>query len=280
VDPNQPPKETVQIPTAGPSPLPKLIEFVQGEEREEGGENVIETESTAVLVSGSGYGVVNAFAWSTSLFADIDSGSGADATFNGAGQMTSVTVNSTTYSMGSGSHADFGTDGIVAWGRWIGPVSIVGSLCEGTCQNTDYTANQGLHYAVGTPTPSLPLTGNASYTLLGATQPTYIDGSTGPGTLTGSLTVDFGAFTVSTNLNVAMPDASYSIRGDSIIASGSAFFFGTTGNGLSCTGPSSSCGARVDGFFAGASAERAGLGYHIDDFGKNEIVGSAAFQKQ
>jgi hypothetical protein len=126
----------------------------------------------------------------------------------------------------------------------------------------------------------LPLTGSATYTLLGATQPTYVDGSTSPGTLTGSLDVNFGAFTVGTNLNIAMPDANYSIRGNSLISSGSAFFFGLTGNGLTCAGDISSCSARVDGFFAGSAAERAGLGYHVGDFisGK-DVIGSAAFKK-
>jgi len=277
-DPNKPPQETSDVPTSGPAPLPPQEEYVQGEEREPGGEQVITPPQVNVLTSGSGFAVVNAFGYSS--FPGIESGSGANATFNSGGQMTDVTVNSTTYSLGSGSHADFGTDGIVAWGRWIGPVSIVGSWCEGTCSGTNYSVDQGLHYAVGLPTPSLPPSGSATYTLLGATQPTYIDGSTAPGTLTGSLDVNFGAFTVGTNLNIAMPDASYSIRGNSLISSSSAFFFGQTGNGLTCAGGSSGCNARVDGFFAGAAAERAGLGYHVDDFvsGK-DVVGSAAFKK-
>jgi hypothetical protein len=280
IDPNQPPRETVQIPTAGPSPLPALIEFVQGEQRAEDGKNVITPPEPSGVVMLSGLAVVNAFGYGGPPSSPgIDSGGGADATFNGSGQMTAVTVNGTTYSLGSGSHADFGTDGIIAWGRWIGPVSIVGSWCEGTCTGTSYTADQGLHYAVGTPTPSMPPTGTANYTLLGATQPTYIDGRTGPGTLTGNLAVNFGALSVTTNLNVTMPDASYSIRGDSIISGGTAFFFGDTSGSLSCTG-GSGCTARVDGFFAGASAERAGLGYHVSDFIGGDIVGAAAFQKQ
>ena len=280
VDPKLPPKETIQIPTAGPSPLPALIEFVQGEEREADGENVIAAPAPGETKL-SGLAVVNAFGYAgPPAFPGIASGGSANATFNAGGQMTEVTVNNTTFSLGSGSHADFGTDSILTWGRWVGPVSIVGSWCKGTCQNTTYTANQGLHYVVGMPTASMPLSGSATYNLLGATRPTYLDSSQPPGTLTGSLSVDFQALTVSTNLNVVMIDASYAIRGNSFIACSSAFFFGNTGNGLSCTGGVSNCSARVEGFFAGASAERAGLGYHVNDFVSNkDVVGSAAFTK-
>lgn len=281
VDPKLPPKETLQIPTAGPSPLPALIEFVQGEERETDGENVIAAAPAPGETKLSGLAVVNAFGYAgPPSFPGIASGASAIAKFNAGGQMTEVTVNSTTFSLASGSHADFGTDSILTWGRWIGPVSIVGSWCEGTCSGTNYTQDQGLHYVVGVPTPSMPLTGTANYTLTGATQPTYIDGRTAPGTLTtGSLAVDFAGLTVITALDVAMPDTSYSIRGVSLISSGTAFFFGNAPGTLTCSG-GSGCTARVDGFFAGASAERAGLGYHVRDSIGGDIVGAAAFQKQ
>jgi hypothetical protein len=54
-----------------------------------------------------------------------------------------------------------------------------------------------------------------------------------------------------------------------------------TGTGGSACGGASSCGALVEGFFAGASAERAGLVYHIQDssVGK-DVLGAAAFTKQ
>jgi hypothetical protein len=35
------------------------------------------------------------------------------------------------------------------------------------------------------------------------------------------------------------------------------------------------------GFFAGTNAERAGLGYHVNDFLANkDVIGAAAFAKQ
>jgi hypothetical protein len=42
----------------------------------------------------------------------------------------------------------------------------------------------------------------------------------------------------------------------------------------------SGCTASIQGFFAGASAERAGVGYRIQDGTSfNNIIGAAAFQK-
>jgi hypothetical protein len=277
-DPGKPPQETTDVPTSGPAPLPPQEEYLQGDQTEPDGTTVI-TPPVPGDTKVSGLAVVNAFGYGgPPSFPGLSSGGSATATFNASGQMTEVTVNNTTFSLGSGSHADFGTDNILTWGRWIGPVSIVGSWCEGTCSGTNYTQDQGLHYVVGVPTPSMPATGTANYTLLGATQPTYIDGSSAPGTLTGSLAVNFGALSVTTNLNVSMQFTSYSIRGDSLITSGTPFFVGNSGTGLSCTG-GSGCSATVNGFFAGASAERAGLGYHISESFGGDIVGTAAFKQ-
>ena len=212
------------------------------------------------------------------LFGTIDSAMSATGTFDSAGQLTEITFDDrspVTWRLESGgSHADFGTDGILAWGRWIGPVTIPGLF-----STENYGPNQGLHYVVGLPTPTMPTSGGGTYTLIGATSPTYIEGTTAPGTFSGTLNVTFGAQpTVGVDFRVAMPDRAYTIQTTDqlipIVGSG----FSSSQVSLSVGGCFSSCSARVDGFFAGASAERAGVGYHIRDL--NEVVGAAAFQKQ
>jgi hypothetical protein len=276
VDPKQPPKETVQIPTAGPSPLPALLEFVQGEQRTSDGENVL---TAGVLQSGDGYSAVFAFGANTDgvqpfLVSKTDS-----AVFNGAGQLIEYGADLRAggiYRLESGgSHADFGTDGILAWGRWIGSVTVP----ENPFGSENYSANQGFHYVVGLPTPILPTSGFATYTLLGATSPTYLEGSTAPGTFSGSLSVNFGATAASIDANfiVAMPDRTYgmNVKG----ASTSTAFFSASASAM--TGCFSACSGFVQGFFAGPTAERAGVGYHIsDNFGSINVVGAAAFTKQ
>ena len=287
VDPKQPPKETVQIPAAGPSPLPALIGFVQGELR--------------TLLSGDGYAATLTYGSSALRGATGTLGStlGA-AVFDGSGQMTQfepvqqqVIGNAllseatfflpilSSFTLETGSrHADFGTDGIVAWGRWIDSVSFPGGTIE------SYSGNTGLHYVVGLPTPSMP-TGSATYTLLGATKPTYTDGSAAPGTFSGILNVNFGGGTVGLNLNVGIDSKSYTLGGTAAISG--SFFSGCSfcnavvtisEAGGSCSGVSS-CSASVDGFFAGTNATRAGLGYMIQDSSTTaDVVGVAAFAKQ
>ena len=196
----------------------------------------------------------------------MDSGNGS-AVFNSSGQLTSILFgleNGSGMLDAGGSHAEFGTDGTtIAWGRWIGNVT---TMSDGS---VSFGPNEGLHYVVGVPTAVMPLSGTATYTLLGATSPTYVPGNVGsaPGSFAGTLNVDFGALTVGMNLSVTMPDASYAIGGAADI-SGNKFFgnadaFGGGNISISGTNCSCSCSARVDGFFAGTNASRAGLGYHI-----------------
>ena len=286
VDPKQPPKETVQIPTAGPSPLPPLEEFETGEERETDGENVITPPAPppAFLASGSGYLGAVTYSWfgGPQLTLTPD----ATATFDGLGRMTAITDSAGQIFTSDGSSiTDFGNDGIIAWGRWTGQVTGLGNIDGLLTIDENYTANQGLHYVVGTPTASMPQSGIATYTMLGATSPTYLDGSTSPGTLTGSLNVDFARLSVGVNLNAAMPDGKGYLVGGSAQISGNTFSgfqsFGqgsltTSGTGGAC---SSGCNALVSGFFAGTSAERAGLAYHIQDVIGPNLNGTAAFTK-
>lgn len=286
VDPKQPPRETVQIPTAGPSPLPALLEFVQGDEREGDGTSVITAPTGGLLQTGSGY--LGAVAYSWLLGPQISLLPGATATFDSAGRMTSAADSIGQQFVSDGtSITDFGNDGIIAWGRWTGSVTGLGNIDGLQNINENYTPDQGLHYVVGLPTPRLPTSGFATYTFLGATKPTYIDGTISPGSFSGSLSVDFVKLTVGMNLNVAMPDSrGYAIGGSAPI-SGNTFSgfqsFGTgtlltSGTGGAC---SSGCNALVEGFFAGTTAERAGLAYHINDpLAGKDVLGTAAFTKQ
>lgn len=260
VDPKLPPKETLQIPTAGPSPLPPLPLFVQGEKR--------------VLLSGDGY--TASLAFDSKAFSPVLSMSTSSAVFNGTGQMTEFASSGGFSIAPGGSHADFGTDGIVAWGRWVGTVTAQGAT-------EIYGSDQGMHYVVGLPTLTLPQSGTATYTLLGATSPTYSDGGAAPGTFSGLLTVNFDVrlkASVGLALNVGIDGKNYTVGGTAPI-SGSVFS-GTsatviTGGSVGACVPS--CSTSINGFFSGANAERAGLAYQIDDSGKF-VIGAAAFAKQ
>lgn len=269
VDPKQPPKETVQIPAAGPSPLPPLPPFVEGD--------------SPKLLSGDGYTGSLAYGATIDgvLFPRVNQGT-SNATFNASGQLTAFALNG--YELtATGLHAESGTDGILAWGRWIGAVTVEG--------NTEiYNVDQGFHYVIGLPTVSMPQSGSATYTLLGATSPTYVQGGALPGTFSGSLSVNFGSRTtgVGLDLNVGIDGKNYSITGNAPISVNTFSGSLISGQGTLVTGGTNGacgkgCDAQVNGFFAGPSAERAGLSYHIADPGlltPKDIVGAAAFAKQ
>ena len=282
-DPGQPPRESSVAPAAGPMPPVNLPGYVQGEQRTDTGEHVL---GVVPLASGSGYAasLISADSNRNPAPANLTN---ATASFDSAGKMTSISglgVPAPSFTLGAGgSHADFGTDGILAWGRWIGPVT--GDTCGNGCTlNVNYNANQGLHYVVGVPTPTMPQIGTATYMLIGATQPTYLDGTVPPGTFSGSLNVDFQRLTVGLNLSVGIDNKGYAIGGNAVI-SGSTFsgtsttvtVAGTAGTGCVSGG----CNANVDGFFAGTNAARAGLAYQVIDSGNGRnIFGAAAFAKQ
>jgi hypothetical protein len=321
-DPTTPPQQTSQAPQSGPAPLPPQPLFAQGEQRDTtGGALGIPIPTPAPtftpLVSGPGYTAALAYSvYNLAGSAFLDGGEGAafsgpptgNAIFNSTGQLTELN-NFAADSFGfsgrnyklepGGSHglradgtADFGSDGVLAWGRWVGTVS-------GTefPVNETFGPNEGLHYVIGMPTPVLPTAGSATYSLLGATSPTYVGGLTAPGQVTsGALSVTWGAtsygialqnFVVSMPAGASTPAASYALDGSTTISlTGSfwsLFMFGTgsvtPSGGATCA---STCSASAEGFFAGANAERAGMSYRINDFNgvtSKNIIGAAAFKK-
>jgi hypothetical protein len=283
-DPKQPPRETAAVPTAGPTP-PTMYEkpqYVQGEQRTDTGEPVIVPQTVPMLPSGAGFTGNMTYTWFGGAQMAITAG--ATATFDAAGRLTSISDPiGQVFNSDGRSIVDYGNDGIIAWGRWTGNVTGLADIDGLLPVNENYSANQGLHYVVGVPTATMPMVGTATYSLLGATQPTYVDGSSAPGRLTGGLTVDFGQLVVGVNLNVAMPDGrGYGVGGTGQIAGNIIYTAGgltTSGTGGAC---GSGCSAVVSGFFAGTSAERVGLGYNISDFGtvSKEVIGAAAFKKQ
>jgi hypothetical protein len=137
----------------------------------------------------------------------------------------------------------------------------------------------------------MPTSGTATYTLLGATSPTYTDGTASPGTFSGILEVDFGGAlragpSVGMALSIGIDGKSYTIGGSAPISGSTFSGFSSFGSGTLMTGGTNGacgqgCNASVEGFFAGPNAARAGLGYHVEDSGTNkDIIGAAAFAKQ
>jgi hypothetical protein len=190
------------------------------------------------------------------------------------------------YTASANEHPDVGTnqvlepsgDSFVAIGRWGGGTTAGKFYQAGNMGLLDLPANGGFQYAIGNGTSTLPSSGATSYTLLDTTSATVSDGSLSPGTVSGTLAANLaGSGTkVGFSLTLNLPgDTTYTITttgGTANPATSEAMLAPFFTGGFSATLPmsggaacqnSSSCFAIVDGFFAGANADRVALVAHV-----------------
>jgi hypothetical protein len=158
--------------------------------------------------------------------------------------------------------------GVIEWGRWSGGPLSAGGFYDGMV----FGPGQGFHYVTGVPASPMPTSGTATFTLLGATTPTFSDGvggGLGAGSVvSGTGTANFLNGTISATLNLAFTGGTYRLD-----MPGGTFSPGSPGipfnNGsMSFTGGAvnvcpSSCSAAFVGFFAGPNASHLGLGYDV-----------------
>lgn len=197
---------------------------------------------------------------------------------------TRATVEKTSAEAGIFGTVGAPTDAAFAgWGYWdAGRISYDanGQLVQ-DLEVPGFDLDLGVHYIVGRPTPQaqMPMTGTASYILVGGTPPTAFDGDTmRVGTLSGAgLNVDFSAGRVN-----AFVDTVFSVAGQSVAVQvggygyieGSTFYADNYGNGF-YYGDSDS----FYGFFIGEQAVRAGLVYNAYDDTVGYVNGAAIFLK-
>jgi hypothetical protein len=190
------------------------------------------------------------------------------------------------YALGGASVAQSGVDpetGLI-WGRWAGGVAIV---TGGGVQQSLPLDRHSLHYVfsgVQSGPVTLPLTGSATYELVGHTSPT--DGLGNVGTLnTASLAANFTNRTVDLGVNLT-------VGGQSIVASANSVpiyrdqyfsaFRGVVPPGLpvpqllniTCQPTCASAVGSIDGFFAGRTGQGAGMMYNL-----NGATGATAFRR-
>jgi hypothetical protein len=160
-----------------------------------------------------------------------------------------------------------GNDGIIAWGLALG---VSGG-------ESGWSLTDPFHYVAGIPTDIAALGGiTATYTLLGATTPT----NTSTGAPQGSLS----SMNMTANFASASLNVSGSMTWAGLSAPLSATFSGSisSSGGFSGFGSTSSSGSvNLQGFFAGANAQRAGLVYQVTDFAVigGTLIGAAALTR-
>jgi hypothetical protein len=189
------------------------------------------------------------------------------ATLDSSGLLTHFDDSTSTVIL-EGPLADTGNDGIVAWGRASGATGGQAGL---------FHSGQVLHYVVGTPADISALGGlQATYTLLGATQPTSLRTGNVAGTLDKmSMTADFLA---SSNANIS-GSMVWTLLNKPLSAT---FSGGTDGTAFFASGPTNVSGSvDLTGFFAGTKASRAGVVYTVFDssIDSDGFIGAAALSQ-
>ena len=181
-----------------------------------------------------------------------------------------------TYALGTATvvESGFDPDTGLTWGRWSGGVATV-TGASGTSQNLDLT-HASLHYIFAgsqSGPVALPLTGTASYTVIGSTTPT--NGAT-LGTLnSATLNANFTNRTVDASVNLTMAGQTWNGAASGMPIYRDQYFSAYSGSPIpgvpnaaplviTCT-PSCGVGASgsFDGFFAGANGQRAGMMYNL-----------------
>jgi len=168
---------------------------------------------------------------------------------------------------GTAKFAQLFSDGILAWGRLTNGTLDGTPVGSGDHAGGQYTLAESFHYIIGAPVIAQPV-GSVNYGLLGGTDPTFGpvsgSGTVALGTLTGaSMSVDFGLQSLTFTLSLLDPlgAAINFSNGFASIFSGALF----AGTDLSGTGACSGvCSVSINGFFAGANAERAGFSYEVN----------------
>ena len=190
------------------------------------------------------------------------------------------------YAQGSAAIVDNGFDpttGLV-WGRWAGGSATIGGQSIGL-------TDRSLHY-IFSPTQSgpvsLPLTGSATYDVVGSTRPTDLAGHVGVFN-SASLNANFSARTVDTSVNITINGQTWNGAATGVPIYRDQYFSAYAG-GLSIAGiprpalfnitctpnctPVAVTGS-LDGFFTGRRGNGAGVMYNM-----NNNAGAIAFSRR
>lgn len=176
----------------------------------------------------------------------------------------------------------------------------VARLVSGTGRNFGLpwtaTPNNSIHVAFGTPTPvaQIPTAGTFTYNFVGATSPTYSDGSTAPGTLTGAAAINFATLQVGVSMTATMPNQVFTIQtpggaanpNTSTVAiqdfAGQRIHFGFgnfTTSPTTCPAATGGCFTSLGGQFFGANAAFTSIVFRSNLPGNVSLNGAALGQR-
>ena len=152
-----------------------------------------------------------------------------------------------------------GNDGTIAWGNWANG-TIAGSSSYYSGQDA---ATYPLHYVVGLPATNIPVTGTATFNMIGGSASCSGGGCTTATVNNSSIAVDFGALTASLAMQLTI-NGSYGGTLNFSQACGSLSSAGQINMAGSLCCNSTGCNGSLTamGFLAGNGATRAGLSWN------------------
>ncbi len=193
----------------------------------------------------------------------------------------------TNYAIGTSQAFDTGVDATtgLSWGRWSGASATIGGVETGL-------AGRSQHYifsaAQSVPT-TLPLTGSASYDVVGSTHPTDFQGNVG-NLNSATLNANFSTRTVDTSVNFTIAGQTWNASANGVPIYRDMTFAVNTGGAIvpglptpvalnitcapSCT--QTRFTGSIDGFFTGATGRGAGLMYNLN----SSISGAVALRRR
>lgn len=204
----------------------------------------------------------------------------------GAGPSSAITMANgglSSADLGGGSVLGIGTaqldnvtnsDGVIAWGRWATGLATLGG------SSIDLNSSGPLHWVVGVAAPNQPTTGTATYTMLGATTPSFDGIVTSASVVSSTIDVNFGS-------SSAAFHGVWTVNGGTLQTFSSGVPLTVSGADLNASNPTSLSGTfstqqiSLDGFLAGDGAVRAGMAYHIqvNSVGSGNVYGAIAYTK-
>ena len=190
------------------------------------------------------------------------------------------------YAQGTAGIVDNGFDATtgLVWGRWAGGAATIGG-------QTVSLADRSLHY-IFSPTQSgpvsLPLTGSATYDVVGSTRPTDLAGRVGVFN-SASLNANFSARTVDTSVNISINGQTWNGAATNVPIYRDQYFSAYAGGSgvagiprpalfnITCTPNCTPTGVTgsLDGFFTGRRGNGAGVMYNM-----NSNSGAVAFARR
>jgi FecR protein len=206
-----------------------------------------------------------------------------EVTFDAQNRVTSFSApfgptggSHSTYALGTSTvvESGFDPDTGLTWGRWAGGQAVVTNGSQSQAIDLTHTS---LHYIFAgsqSGPVALPLTGTASYSVIGSTTPT--NGSGALGTLnTATLNVDFTNRLVDASVAISIANQTWTGSASHMPIYRDQYFSAYSGSPIPgvpnptplIIGCSPSCGTSAtgsfDGFFAGSSGQRAGMMYNL-----------------